>query len=150
MCARAYSGSVRRSECWENPALPGSVSARGIVRPAICFVKPQTTTCSAFLLGQAQDVDFHCTGFWLWALGFRPVQADAGPGGPEGPPLRTVETGSCFGYVEADLQVRLALTVHLSMASEPYAPHQLPPRYTAMSCTLPSPLSLAVRSAVKN
>src|SRR5687768_17310918 len=76
MCARAYSGSVRRSECWENPALPGSVSARGIVRPAICFVKPQTTTCSAFLLGQAQDVDFHCTGFWLWPLGFRPVQAD--------------------------------------------------------------------------
>src|SRR5688572_29578953 len=37
------------------------MSARGIVRPVICFVKPQTTTCSAFLLGQAQDVDFYCT-----------------------------------------------------------------------------------------
>ena len=83
MCARAYSGSVRRSECWENPALPGSVSARGIVRPAICFVKPQTTTCSAFLLGQAQDVDFHCTGFWLCTLGFRALSD-----GPESPPLQ--------------------------------------------------------------
>ena len=28
-----------------------------MVRPAIGFVKAQTTTCSAFLLGQAQDVD---------------------------------------------------------------------------------------------
>ncbi len=56
--------------------LTGCLSATAMVRPAICFVKPQTTTCSAFLLGQAQDVDFHCTGFWLSALGFRPCHAD--------------------------------------------------------------------------
>src|SRR5687768_16478761 len=49
--------------------LTGCLSATAMVRPAICFVKPQTTTCSAFLLGQAQDVDFHCTGFRLSALG---------------------------------------------------------------------------------
>lgn len=30
------------------------------MRPAIRFVKGQTTTCSAFLLGQAQDVDLYC------------------------------------------------------------------------------------------
>ncbi len=46
------------SEGWEDSGVV-TLSAKGIVRPMICFVKPETTRYCDFLLGQSQYVD--CT-----------------------------------------------------------------------------------------
>lgn len=102
------------------------LSARGIVRPAICFVKPQTTTSSAFILGHTQDVASHSTGFALWALGFRAIcRFGTATAPPEGrsherpgvrrtePPYkargRLVASPGCIGRVTGRLSPPLSL-----------------------------------------
>ena len=122
-----------------------------MVRPAIGFVKAQTTTCSAFLLGQAQDVDsiVRAFGSRLQTLGQEMLTA--------APELKlllclevggwTLEVGSFGSWEFESLEVgswKLGVgSWELEVGSwelgvEQYAPHQFPASYPPVELPLPS------------